>query len=109
LKITADIDLQQLVELLNERFNTIETKVDAIAQKVNEPKEEMLTINQVAEFFKVSRGTVNNWIDAGKLNVEHLNGTIPRVSNWEIERFRKAKFELELKRGQKRLYQNMEN
>jgi len=49
----------------------------------------MLTIQQVADIFHVTRKTVYNWILAGKLQVIRIGGTI-RVEQTEVDRIKKG-------------------
>lgn len=50
----------------------------------------MLTIQEVADYFRVTRKTVYNWILAGKLQVIRISGTI-RVERSEVERLERSK------------------
>lgn len=47
------------------------------------------TKNDVCEIFKVSLGTVNNWIKQGKIKVVKIGRTV-RISEEEIERLKRG-------------------
>lgn len=50
----------------------------------------MLTIQEVADLFHVTRKTVYNWILAGQLQVIRIGGTI-RVEQSEVDRVKRGK------------------
>ena len=49
----------------------------------------MLTIQQVADIFHVTRKTVYNWINAGRLRVIRIGGVL-RVQQAEIDRIKRG-------------------
>lgn len=51
--------------------------------------ERFYKISDVAEVFSVTRQTIYNWIEEGKINVTRING-IPRISEKEIERLKRG-------------------
>lgn len=55
----------------------------------NQGGEQMKTKNDVCEIFKVSLGTVNNWIKQGKIKVVKIGRSV-RISEEEIERLKKG-------------------
>lgn len=50
----------------------------------------MKTKKEVCEIFKVSLGTVNNWIKQGKIKVVKIERTV-RIPEEEIERLKRGK------------------
>lgn len=51
--------------------------------------EQMKTKKEVCEFFKVSIGTVNNWIKQGKIKAVKIGRSV-RIPEEEIERLKKG-------------------
>ncbi len=49
----------------------------------------MLTIQEVADYFHVTRKTVYNWILAGRLRVVRIGGTI-RIEQSEVDRIKRG-------------------
>lgn len=54
----------------------------------------MLTIQQVADFFRVTRKTVYNWINARKISVIRIGGVL-RVEESEIERITRGEVKID--------------
>ena len=50
----------------------------------------MFTIQEVADMFHVTRKTVYNWINAGRLRAMRVGGTL-RVDQAEIDRIKQGK------------------
>jgi excisionase family DNA binding protein len=50
---------------------------------------EYMTVNEVAEKFKVSKQAVHKWINEGKLKVEKIAGTTIRIRIEEVEKLRR--------------------
>ena len=49
----------------------------------------MYTIKELCFILKVSRGTINAWIAAGKINVVRI-GRLVRISEEELERIKRG-------------------
>jgi excisionase family DNA binding protein len=54
---------------------------------MKQKRKELLRVDEVAEFFDVSRSTVYLWIDHGHLEAEKLGGVI-RITQESIDKFR---------------------
>lgn len=50
----------------------------------------MLTVEEVAEELRVTKQTIYNWINAGKINVVRVFGLL-RIEKEEVERIKKGK------------------
>ena len=49
----------------------------------------MLTVEEVAKELRVTKQTIYNWINAGKINVVRLFGLL-RIEQTEVERIKKG-------------------
>ena len=47
--------------------------------------EKLFTINEVAKLLKVTRQTIYNWENEGKIHFNRVNG-LPRISESELKR-----------------------
>lgn len=50
----------------------------------------MLTVEEVAEELRVTKQTIYNWINAGKINVVRVFGLL-RIEKEEVERIKRGK------------------
>ena len=63
--LRTDIKVKYLFELLRTEINDILDKRDLEQRRREEEKQPLLTIEDVARKFKVTKATVHNWINRG--------------------------------------------
>lgn len=54
------------------------------------PNKGLLRPDEVAEYFSVTRRTIYNWIDSGRLDAVKVSGTIIRITRESINNLQKS-------------------
>ncbi len=57
------------------------------------PNKGLLRPDEVAEYFSVTRRTIYNWIDSGRLDAVKVSGTIIRITRESINNLQKSPHE----------------
>ena len=65
------------VELKDLISDAVREELEALKEQLKLPKpEEYLTRNEVMNLFKISKGTLNNWVKAGRLKKHGIRGRV---------------------------------